>query len=212
LFDWRGTLVHDPPPEWWVGAALAGVGRSGDDVNRWCEALRIAYELPEVQAGELICDTDADVHRRTQLRYFEVAGLDEELAACLYQLDFEPASHPFYPDTEQALRALHESGRKIALVSDFHVDVRPEFVAAGLDQYMDAYVISFEHGVQKPDPRMFEIALDALGVQPHEALMVGDRASHDGGAVALGITTLLVSPPTDVREGNGLDRVLALCR
>lgn len=37
---------------------------------------------------------------------------------------------------------------------------------------------------------MFSTALAALDIEPEEALMVGDRASHDGGAVALRIDTL----------------------
>jgi hypothetical protein len=43
-----------------------------------------------------------------------------------------------------------------------------------------------------------------------EALMVGDRASHDGGGVKAGIATLLVSPPATAHEPNGLDRVVRL--
>ena len=40
--------------------------------------------------------------------------------------------------------------------------------------------------------------------------MVGDRASHDGGGVQLGITTLLLAPPATAAEPNNLDRILAL--
>ncbi len=40
--------------------------------------------------------------------------------------------------------------------------------------------------------------------------MVGDRASHDGGAVAAGITTLLLTPVASADTPVGLSRVLAL--
>jgi HAD superfamily hydrolase (TIGR01549 family) len=108
------------------------------------------------------------------------------------------------------VRALHARGIRIALVSDIHVDLRPEFEAAGLAKYFNAFVLSFEHGVQKPDRAIFEIALGALEVDASDALMVGDRPSHDGGAVRAGITTLLMPPSTSADLPVGLDRVLAL--
>ena len=64
----------------------------------------------------------------------------------------------------------------------------------GITHLIDAYVLSFEHGVPKPDPRIFELALQAVGMNLEETLMVGDRASHDGGAAAVGITTLILPP------------------
>ena len=98
----------------------------------------------------------------------------------------------------------------MAVVSDIHFDLRPEFAGAGLGDFVDAFVLSFEHGVQKPDRRIFEIALDALAVDAPDALMVGDRASHDGAAIGAGIATWLL-PAGAVADGvRGLDRVVAL--
>ncbi|MER8079632.1 HAD-IA family hydrolase [Streptomyces griseoluteus] len=51
---------------------------------------------------------------------------------------------------------------------------------------MDAYVLSYEHGVGKPDPRLFAAACAELGVAPEHTLMVGDSRTADGGAAALG--------------------------
>jgi len=139
---------------------------------------------------------------------FRTAGLDDELAMALYDLDFEPASHPFYPDVATTLRALKEQGCVVAVVSDIHFDLRPEFAAAGLHDLIDAFVLSFEHGVQKPDPAIFQIALDAIDARPQHAVMVGDRASRDGGAVAVGITTLLLPPSSSASTPRGLASVL----
>ncbi len=55
---------------------------------------------------------------------------------------------------------------------------------------------------------MFTLALDTLGVSPGDALMVGDRASNDGGAAAVGITTLILPSPPEHLEQRGLDCVL----
>ena len=212
LFDWRGTLVADPPDEWWVGRALERVGRPHTNaaIAEWCTALRTAASRPEVVAAERTIDCSAAEHRASSLAWFRLAGLDDELAESLYALDFEAASHPFYPDVPATLRALRERGCRVGLLSDIHVDLRPDFVAAGLDEFIDAYVLSFEVGVQKPDPRIFEIALDALGVDAADTLMVGDRATHDGAAVAVGINALLFGSDGSDLGPRGLDQVVAL--
>jgi FMN phosphatase YigB (HAD superfamily) len=194
LFDWRGTLVDDPPDEFWVRAALARTGRDTavEQVDAWCAALRKAAELPEVVNGESTCDCSFEQHRAWSLAWFRTAGLDEELAGALYALDLEAASHPFYPDVPFVLRSLHERGCRVAVVSNIHIDLRPEFAAAGLDEYVDAFVLSFEHNMQKPDRRMFELALDAIAVGAEDAIMVGDQVSLDGGAISAGIATWLL--------------------
>jgi HAD superfamily hydrolase (TIGR01509 family) len=212
LFDWRGTLVDDPPHEWWVREALLRAGRAADGarVDELSDALRRASELPEVKEGEAGCDCSFAAHRAWSLMYFRLAGLDDALALALYDLDLDPTSHPFYSDTAAVLRELHERGCRVAVVSDIHFDLRPEFAAAGFGGLVDAFVLSFEHGVQKPDRRIFEIALDALGVDAADALMVGDRAAHDGAAIGAGIATWLL-PAGAVADGvRGLDRVVAL--
>ena len=98
---------------------------------------------------------------------------------------------------------------RIGVVSDIHYDLRPLFERCGLAHLVDTYTLSFEHGVQKPDPRLFEIALAELGLAPGEALMVGDRASHDAGGVPLGISTLIL-PRAPSFGPRGLDAVLRL--
>jgi FMN phosphatase YigB (HAD superfamily) len=58
---------------------------------------------------------------------------------------------------------------------------------------------------------MFTRTLRALGVEPEQALMVGDRAERDGAAVQCGLATLLV-PALTTPSDRRLQRVLALCR
>ena len=212
LFDWRGTLVDDPPDEWWVRAALSRVGRTAADaeVAAWCAALAGAAEHPEVADGEATCDCSFDRHREWSLGWFRLAGLDDELARALYALDLEAASHPFYPDAPFVLQTLHERGCRVAVVSNIHFDFRPEFAAAGIDEYVDAFVLSFEHGIQKPDPRMFELALESLSVDAHEAVMVGDQVALDAPAIRAGVATWLLPGGGRADQPRGLDRLLSL--
>jgi putative hydrolase of the HAD superfamily len=129
------------------------------------------------------------------------------LAEAAWALNSEPSAWPVYPDASEVVQAIKSSGVKTALVSNFHVDLRPHLIANGIE--LDAYVISFEHGCQKPDPRIFRAALEKLGEQPADALMVGDSLSLDGGAAAIGIDTLLLPVPSEFGP-RGLDVVLGM--
>jgi HAD superfamily hydrolase (TIGR01509 family) len=211
LLDWRGTLVHYLDSRAIVRRALEALGRPADAeaVEQIVKALSDAYLLPEFVEAELSIDTSAELHRKVSLRMFEVAGLDGELSEALYPADFAAANHPLYPDVPQALERLQARDIKVAVVSDIHFDLRPEMAERGLDGLIDAYVLSFEHGFQKPDSRMFERALELLAAEPAEAIMVGDSAAHDGGAAAVGITTLIL-PVLDRLQPRGLDLVLKL--
>jgi HAD superfamily hydrolase (TIGR01549 family) len=107
------------------------------------------------------------------------------------------------------LSAVHDRGVRIGLVSNIHFDVRPGLDEQGVGRYFDAFALSFELGVQKPDPAIFEAALEMLDVQPHEALMVGDTPEIDGAAARLGITTLIL-PRSTTTERQALYGVLRL--
>ena len=208
LFDWRGTLVVSPTFEGWIAEALRRLGRPVD----YDAAAEIAARLE--RAGDDLdapgMDADAALHRRTYLRVLADLGLDPDLVTALYEVESDPSCNPFADDVAPALRALHDAGLRIAVVSDIHVDIRPSFAAAGLDGLVDVFTLSFEQGVQKPDSEMFTRTLDALGVAPSAALMVGDRSRPDGAAVELGMVTLLLPPLVFPRERR-LHHVVKLC-
>jgi HAD superfamily hydrolase (TIGR01509 family) len=211
LFDWRGTLVVTLSDVEWVERALLALGRdrSPGAVDGVVSAILRADGEGNRLDGPGV-DSDAALHRRTYLDVFADAGLDEDLAEALYAVESEPRHNPFAGDVRQTFEALRGRGIATAVVSDIHVDLRPAFDAAGLRELVDAFTLSFEQGVQKPDPRMFTRTLDALGVGPDEALMVGDRSRPDGAAVESGIPTLLVPPLRSV-DDRRLHLVLSLC-
>ena len=216
LFDFRGTLFNVEDDPTWVRNAALSIGRafSDDEVAETCRRLdETLTGRPDLKAGLDRCDTSLDVHRGALLAWFAATGLDDELAHAIWARDSDdPAANFPFPDTEPVMRALHEHGKRVAIVSDIHYDIRNHFVLHELDAFVDAYVLSYQHGCQKPDAEMFTRALDALGVSADRALMVGDRASHDGGAAEFGIASYIFPGP--FREGNreprGLDAVLRL--
>ncbi len=60
-----------------------------------------------------------------------------------------------------------------------------------LHTVVDEFIISSEEGIAKPDPRIYQIALQRLSVQPHEAIFVDDFPENIEGAQRLGITAVL---------------------
>ncbi|MGY2063921.1 HAD family hydrolase [Blastococcus sp. SYSU DS0619] len=211
-------LRHQVPPE---AARAAGdqyvhrssVPRSGPAAHGpagQVAAIASSLRAAEEELDGPGVDSDAGVHRRTYRRVFARLGLDDALAESLYAVESDPFRNAFATDVPETLRALRAGGLRLAVVSDVHVDIRPAFAAAGLDGCVDVFTLSFEQGLQKPDPRMFTRTLDALGVRAAEAVMVGDRSRPDGAAVDAGVPTLLLPPLTGPGDRR-LHLVTALC-
>jgi HAD superfamily hydrolase (TIGR01509 family) len=82
-----------------------------------------------------------------------------------------------------------------------------------LDDYVDELVVSEKAGVSKPDPRIFEIALERLGCRRDEVVMVGDSWVADvAGAIAAGIRPIWFNPQRKPRPEPALavDEIHAL--
>lgn len=96
-----------------------------------------------------------------------------------------------YPGVKEVLDHLRLSYR-LALVSDAQpCFARPEIRAVGLEAYLNPVVISAEYGFRKPDPRLFQAALDGLRLSPGEVIFVGNDMHRDiFGATQIGIKTI----------------------
>jgi HAD superfamily hydrolase (TIGR01509 family) len=194
LLDWSGTLVNDPKTHDRVRWALRELDRPAPDeqIKQILYRLRRAAELPEVREARRDYDCSAERHRAGQMLMFHRAGLDAQLAEQLYGFDAQPANRPLFPDVLDVLRALRARGVRLVVLSDIHLDVRILMTHHGVGDLVDDYVLSCEHGRQKPDPDLFRIALAALGTLAERSLMVGDLPDKDGAATAIGITTLIL--------------------
>lgn len=193
VFDWRGTLVTELTPEGWVREALRRIGL--DDGDRAVAAVLGSVRAAAGRPNRLQSptgNTSYAAHRQTYYSVFADAGLGDELSDSLFDVDSDPAYNRIAIDTADTFGTLIQNGCKIGILSNIHFDIRPAFAAAGLLDSIDAFVLSGETGVQKPDPAIFRLALDRLGVRAEHALMVGDRPARDGVAVEVGMPTLLV--------------------
>ena len=67
----------------------------------------------------------------------------------------------------------------LVLVSNFYGNIHAVLSTYGLDGYFKRVVESAVVGVRKPDPRIFALGVEALDLQPHEVLVVGDSYGKD---------------------------------
>ena len=92
-----------------------------------------------------------------------------------------------------AVRAVREAGYRVGVVSNAEGRVEQDLKAAGFDGLLEAVVDSHVVGVEKPDPRIFAIALERLGAEPSSTVFVGDVPAVDvEGARAAGIAPILL--------------------
>jgi len=95
----------------------------------------------------------------------------------------------------EALDAVRARGVKVAIVSNSEGMLDRLFADLGILRHFDTVVDSGKVGVEKPDPRIFRIALDRFGVPAERALMLGDTFVTDiAGARAAGMRAALVDP------------------
>ena len=199
LFDYGDTLFHFAYDEslleagWEAG--LDAIGR--DDLPHHAETAARFREryLPLLWVPDAVDEVEYPGMVRELLAGFGVEVTDAELAR------FLEAEHRAWDPARQLgaqTHALLDSVRgrelKTGLVSNaidppwlLHADLE----RLGLAERLDVAVFSSEVGKRKPHPSIFERALEALGVEPQEALFVGDSLYHDvGGAASLGMTTV----------------------
>jgi HAD superfamily hydrolase (TIGR01509 family) len=223
MFDFSGTVFRIEPCADWLRGALdeAGIEAPDDEIAHWAARLEQsgaqpggappAGGRPESAVPDWARrDLSAELHRRAYTAQSRAGGLPWDIHDVLYDRHMAPSAWRPYPDTAEVLAALRARGVRVAVVSNIGWDLRPVFAAHGLEDLVDAFVLSFECGRQKPDPAIFRAACEELGVPPQETLMVGDDRRADGGAAALGCRVHFVDHLPADRRPDGLREVLGL--
>ncbi len=96
----------------------------------------------------------------------------------------------------ETITALRGRGLKIGLITVCSEDVPLLWEETPFHGLFDAEVFSATCGLRKPDPRIYRLALDGLGVEPEEAVFVGDGANDElAGAERMGMRAIGVDSP-----------------
>jgi putative hydrolase of the HAD superfamily len=202
------------PPQTALRAVLFDAGNTLVflDYARMAEGVGAALDLPLTAEG-------LASHAREAARAMESAsGNDQERAAAYLEALFRLSGVPperlgevgacltrmhrerhlwcsVQEQTRESLARLRAAGIRLGVVSNSDGRVDQALAAAGLAEYFEVVIDSGQVGYEKPDPRIFQAALDTLGVRPEEAVYVGDLYEVDViGARAAGLAAVLLTP------------------
>ena len=205
FFDAAGTLIHLPQG---VGHHYREVlGRHG--VERGEELLGRAFrevwaeiEPPQTAAGPR-ADDDRGWWREVVARVLDRVGVGaNEVDRApffdeLYAEFVRPAVWRLYPEVEEVLAAL--SGRcELGVITNFDGRFRTIAEQLGIVRYFRHVIISSEVGADKPDPLIFQRALEIAGVMASEALHAGDDPVADWqGAERAGLRVFRLERPAN---------------
>jgi HAD superfamily hydrolase (TIGR01549 family) len=209
LFDVDFTLCR-PGPELSAGRYARIAARHGVtlDASRYDDA-REAAILNLKRHPELLHDASI-WHRFTEEIFVGMGGPEAIASECATEIEQGWAlseNFELYEDVIPVLEELRAAGLGIGVVSNGIRDLSQFVADHRLD--VDAIVDSRTHGRVKPHPTIFQAALDLLGVEAADAVMVGDSLAEDvEGARALGMRAILID--RDDRHADVADRLTDL--
>jgi putative hydrolase of the HAD superfamily len=101
------------------------------------------------------------------------------------------------PGALEALTTLKRQGYRLGLISDCSAETPLLWETLPFATLIEAPIFSCAVGYLKPDPRIYQIACERLGVAPGDCLYIGDRPEEVIGARAVGMRAIRVRPPHD---------------
>jgi putative hydrolase of the HAD superfamily len=184
--DALGTLVllKDPVPRLVAALAERGAERSSDAVRAAFRA-EAAYYRPRSLEGR-------DPVSLATLRSACVSLFLDRLGARIDPNDFvEPflgaLTFRVAEGARETLDALRAAGLVLACVANWDIGLHEHLRTLCLDRHFELVLTSAEAGAAKPDPAIFELALERLFVRPERALHIGDEDADRDGAQAAGM-------------------------
>ncbi|HEY8534748.1 MAG TPA: HAD-IA family hydrolase [Micromonospora sp.] len=161
----------------WATDFLAAIGAPPTDVE-W---------LLGIDAGGLTdrWDVAEAIRNRYRLRFSLIDLVDALRDGVMEYIRLEPP-------VACALQIVAEAGWVPVVVSNGSLrDQDAKIRRTGLDRYVAGWVISEEVGVSKPNPRIFALAADRVGMSLAGAWVIGDSPEADiGGATAMGLPSV----------------------
>lgn len=125
-------------------------------------------------------------------------------------LQQEAAAIALFPGVAPTLRTLKARGLRLGVITNTATpgaEKRRWLADAGIDVWFDSFVASCEVGVEKPQPRIYELALAECGVAADAALFVGHEASELAGARRVGLRTVAFGGSAEAAQAA--DEVIA---
>lgn len=201
FFDIGGTLLYpspDVPSSFVEVAARRGLDAGLEAVRGHMPAVDALYEREYRLDGDFWCSRSGcrDIWLKQYRLLSRLAGLGryaEQIAVDLHAAYHRPDHWAYFDDVRPCLGALVDHGYACVAVSNWDADLPELLEGLGIGAYFSDVVASAAVGIRKPDPSIFELALDRNGLSPHEVVHIGDHVDADGrGAVNVGIRPIII--------------------
>jgi len=116
-----------------------------------------------------------------------IDGLEADLAENI-------KSARLFDDTLSVLKTLKDKNIKTVLISNLATPYKQVVTDNQLDNYFDSLIYSCDCGLAKPDPLIYQLALDSLNSKAKETIMIGDSYKSDfEGPAKIGIKSFLLA-------------------
>jgi putative hydrolase of the HAD superfamily len=189
IFDLFGTLVDNYSEAAFKQrlaemADVLNVSRQ-DFIQEWGKAWKMR------STGELATTEESIKYAITQL---EKQASSEQIAEAT-RIRFAFTRSMLVPrhDTLETLQELHAAGYKIGLISDCTAEVPLLWPETAFAQLIDVPIFSCAVRLKKPDPRIYQLVCERLGVVPQRCLFIGDGGSRElNGANAVGMDAIMI--------------------
>jgi YjjG family noncanonical pyrimidine nucleotidase len=148
--------------------------------------------------------TPADIRLERFVRLFDLLNIDEDAVAASTRFVEELARGAFLVDGARAVLAkLCPAVPTVLLTNGMAAVQRARVERSGITDRFAAIVVSEEVGIQKPDPRIFHLAVESAGLPATtRALMVGDSLTSDvAGAIAAGYDSCWIDHGRSPKNG-----------
>jgi len=219
FFDLYYTLVrYEPPQEELEANALKDFGIDvSPEVFRRPLATANEFIYQEIARRSLSQRSQEEkmaLYAQYQRIMLEEAGIEasEKLVmGMLGKMQQLKMKLVLFDDVAPALNDLKGRGLVLGLISNVDHDITAMLNELGLPSWLDIVVTSLDSGFNKPRPEIFQEALKRAGVQPSEAVYVGDQYQVDCvGANQAGIRGILLDRHGYFEEINDCPRIRSL--
>lgn len=210
VFDFDGTLFSRDQSTDYLSDAVRRwntAQQRSDTTHQFAARIYKDADISRDLRRRISLDSEAprEIYRRMQAVADDLLA-PQGLGIDLYAREIDPTRWYPDPDLVSVLETLRANNIKIGLLSNCGWDVTTVLRLHDLTEYFDALVLSYKVEHRKPEPEVFQIACERLGVKPEHALMVGDKPAREQPATRIGMHHLNV----DLLHGGnvGLTAVL----
>jgi putative hydrolase of the HAD superfamily len=194
IFDLFGTLVdvYDPVAYYSVLREMMSILKTPDD-----DFIRLWHDTSEQRTNGVFRTLEENLEHICRELKVPVTKSQINLATWV-RFDYVALALTPKQDAIEVLSQMKSEGYKIGLISNCSAEPPVIWPRTPFAPYFDATIFSSTSHLRKPDPGIYQLALDKLDVKACECLYIGDGDSNElEGAESVGMNPVLVNNPDE---------------